>query len=297
MGWNQFGSPSHEPCRCRVWREVASSRLVGSFFPNRGSARALAGRASSSRDSAAGRPRDDRRLRRLRHDRRMERAASRVSAPLPAVPSWGAGRALAHAVDEPDRSGFVFGLLYRLGSRGLAEPARADRDRRQDLAAQPQSPRRPGPAPSRLGLRHDRPAGARRRQAVDEKSNETTAIPILLRRIAEGGALKGAVVTIDAIACNAAIAATITDAGADYLLAVKANQRRRAPRSKPSSRTRRPPASTGSPISTRATAASRSAPSRSPARSIGSAATSASPGRAPAPRCRRHRQGRLARPC
>jgi len=61
-------------------------------------------------------------------------------------------------------------------------------------------------------------------EAVDEKSNETTAIPVLLERLAHGGALKGAVVTIDAIACNAAIATAITDAGADYLLAVKANQ-------------------------------------------------------------------------
>ena len=61
-------------------------------------------------------------------------------------------------------------------------------------------------------------------EAVDEKSNETTAIPVLLERLAESGALKGAVVTIDAIACNASIATAITDAGADYLLAVKANQ-------------------------------------------------------------------------
>jgi predicted transposase YbfD/YdcC len=61
-------------------------------------------------------------------------------------------------------------------------------------------------------------------EAVDEKSNETSAIPILLERLAEGGALTGAVVTIDAIACNPTIAAAITHAGADYLLAVKANQ-------------------------------------------------------------------------
>jgi predicted transposase YbfD/YdcC len=61
-------------------------------------------------------------------------------------------------------------------------------------------------------------------EAVDEKSNETSAIPALLERLAESGALEGAIVTIDAIACNAAIAAAITEAGADYLLAVKANQ-------------------------------------------------------------------------
>jgi len=61
-------------------------------------------------------------------------------------------------------------------------------------------------------------------EAVDEKSNETTAIPILLERLAAGRGLKGAVVTIDAIACNATIATAVRDAGADYLLAVKANQ-------------------------------------------------------------------------
>ena len=57
-------------------------------------------------------------------------------------------------------------------------------------------------------------------QAVDEKSNEITAIPALLARLA----LDGALVTIDAIACNPTIARTITEAGADYLLAVKDNQ-------------------------------------------------------------------------
>ncbi len=61
-------------------------------------------------------------------------------------------------------------------------------------------------------------------EAVDEKSNETTAIPVLLERLAEGGALKGAIVTIDAMACNSTIATGITDAGAHYLLAVKENQ-------------------------------------------------------------------------
>lgn len=61
-------------------------------------------------------------------------------------------------------------------------------------------------------------------EAVDEKSNETTAIPVLLERLAADGALTGAVVTIDAIACNAKIATAVRDAGADYLLAVKANQ-------------------------------------------------------------------------
>jgi predicted transposase YbfD/YdcC len=61
-------------------------------------------------------------------------------------------------------------------------------------------------------------------QAVRDKSNETTAIPALLARLAEQDGLKGALVSIDAIATNATIAQAIKDAGADYLLAVKGNQ-------------------------------------------------------------------------
>jgi predicted transposase YbfD/YdcC len=61
-------------------------------------------------------------------------------------------------------------------------------------------------------------------EAVADKSSETAAIPALLERLAAAGSLKGALVSIDAIACNATIARAITAAGADYLLAVKANQ-------------------------------------------------------------------------
>ncbi len=61
-------------------------------------------------------------------------------------------------------------------------------------------------------------------EAVEEKSNEIKAIPLLLERLAGSGALAGALVTIDAIACNPKIARDIVDHGADYLLAVKDNQ-------------------------------------------------------------------------
>jgi predicted transposase YbfD/YdcC len=57
-------------------------------------------------------------------------------------------------------------------------------------------------------------------EAVFEKSNEVTAIPALIERLD----LKGALVSIDAMGCNPAIAQSILDAGADYLLAVKDNQ-------------------------------------------------------------------------
>jgi predicted transposase YbfD/YdcC len=56
--------------------------------------------------------------------------------------------------------------------------------------------------------------------AVDKKSNEITAIPRLLELLD----LKGALVTIDAIGCQKAIAKKITDAGGDYIFTVKANQ-------------------------------------------------------------------------
>ena len=55
---------------------------------------------------------------------------------------------------------------------------------------------------------------------VDDKSNEITAIPELLRVLD----IKGCLVTIDAMGCQREIAQTIVDAGADYLLAVKGNQ-------------------------------------------------------------------------
>jgi predicted transposase YbfD/YdcC len=61
-------------------------------------------------------------------------------------------------------------------------------------------------------------------EAVAEGGNEQTTIPLLLERLAAKGQLRGALVSIDAVACNAGAAQAILDAGADYLLAVKANQ-------------------------------------------------------------------------
>ena len=61
-------------------------------------------------------------------------------------------------------------------------------------------------------------------EAVPDKANELAAIPLLLERLGAEDGLKGALVSIDAVATNAAIAEAITAQGADYLLAVKANQ-------------------------------------------------------------------------
>ena len=56
--------------------------------------------------------------------------------------------------------------------------------------------------------------------AVDAKSNEITAIPALLDWLD----LQGAIVTIDAMGCQKAIAQKILDQGGDYILTVKENQ-------------------------------------------------------------------------
>lgn len=56
--------------------------------------------------------------------------------------------------------------------------------------------------------------------AVQDKSNEITAIPQLLRLLE----LHGALVSVDAMGCQKEIARRIRDSGGDYLLAVKDNQ-------------------------------------------------------------------------
>lgn len=53
-----------------------------------------------------------------------------------------------------------------------------------------------------------------------EKSNEITAIPELLKLLA----LKGCIVTIDAIGCQTNIAQIVVDGDGDYVLALKGNQ-------------------------------------------------------------------------
>jgi predicted transposase YbfD/YdcC len=57
---------------------------------------------------------------------------------------------------------------------------------------------------------------------VDDKTNEITAIPELLELLA----LKGCRVTLDAMGCQKRIASKIIKQNADYLLAVKSNQKK-----------------------------------------------------------------------
>lgn len=56
---------------------------------------------------------------------------------------------------------------------------------------------------------------------TEEKSNEITAIPELIKTLE----MEGCIVTIDAMGCQKEIAAGIVDKGADYILALKGNQR------------------------------------------------------------------------
>ena len=66
-------------------------------------------------------------------------------------------------------------------------------------------------------------------EAVDAKDNECAAILSILDRLT----IKGALVTIDAIATNPTVARAITDKGGDYVLALKRNQPSLHARSKP----------------------------------------------------------------
>ena len=56
--------------------------------------------------------------------------------------------------------------------------------------------------------------------SVDDKSNEIPAVPELLKLLC----LEGAIVTLDAMGAQTATTKAITDAGADYVIALKGNQ-------------------------------------------------------------------------
>jgi predicted transposase YbfD/YdcC len=60
--------------------------------------------------------------------------------------------------------------------------------------------------------------------SVPEKTNEITAIPVLIEHLAETGQLEGALLTIDAIGCQVEIADKIVEHDADFLLPLKGNQ-------------------------------------------------------------------------
>lgn len=109
---------------------------------------------------------------------------------------------------------------------GLREAAAADPEEREVIALDGKTARRTHARRKGREPLHLLSAWACRQrlvlgqQAVDDKSNEITAIPVLLERLE----LAGALVTIDAIGTQIAVAETIRVRGGDYLLALKANR-------------------------------------------------------------------------
>lgn len=109
---------------------------------------------------------------------------------------------------------------------GLREAAPADPEEREVIALDGKTARRTHARRKGREPLHLLSAWACRQrlvlgqQAVDDKSNEITAIPVLLERLE----LAGALVTIDAIGTQIAGAETIRARGGDYLLALKANR-------------------------------------------------------------------------
>jgi hypothetical protein len=119
-------------------------------------------------------------------------------------------------------------------------------------------------------------------EACAEKSNEITAIPALLARLAAGGHLKGALVSIDAVACNPEIAQAVVAgrrgrpswmAGPNTSWPSRRTSRLCMMRSSPSLTPPKPRTSRPWWRSTRITAASRPAGVLSHARSTGSPAS------------------------
>src|ERR1700694_4120416 len=99
-------------------------------------------------------------------------------------------------------------MLPILGVRAAARGAGTRRHRWQDLARQSRS--RAGRAAlhlvSAFATRERLVLG---QEAVGEGSCEQDTIPLLLEKLAASGSLAGAVVTIDAIACNAKVAQAV----------------------------------------------------------------------------------------
>ena len=160
----------------------------------------------------------------------------------------------------------------------MAGSARSHRHRRQDLARTHDK---------RKGLKalHTLSAYATNARltlaqlSVPEKTNEITAIPVLLDQLAEAGQLEGALVTIDAMGCQVDIAAKIVEHNADFLLPLKGNQPTMEAEVAPISKPRLPTNSSRRPRSRKAMAASKPAYTRPRKRSIGSRANKSYPGR------------------
>jgi len=148
------------------------------------------------------------------------------------VPSHDALTDLFNALD-PDafRDAFIaWAQSLRAAGRAAPDPASGEepgpRTDREVVAIDGKTSRRSGDKGKGRAALHLVSAWASEQrlvlgqEAVAGKENEIVAIPRLLEMLE----LEGALVTIDAIGCQKAIARTIRQRGADYLLAVKDNQ-------------------------------------------------------------------------
>ena len=125
------------------------------------------------------------------------------------------------------QAGRLPGLLRRPGcSRSATRRSRRPASSSPILAVDGKTARRSHDRKNGLGALHSVSVWASEyglslgQVACAEKSNEITAIPELLRLVD----IKGAIITIDAMGTQKAIAEEIIDGGADYVLALKGNQ-------------------------------------------------------------------------
>jgi predicted transposase YbfD/YdcC len=134
------------------------------------------------------------------------------------IPSHDAFRRVFCLIDPESFQRSFAGWIAALAGRGVGSRRAIPIDGK---AARRSGRRGGGPAPLHLVSAW---AGANHvtlgQVAVDDKSNEITAIPRLLELLD----LSGALVTIDAMGCQKDIAAKIVTGGGDYILAVKENQ-------------------------------------------------------------------------
>jgi predicted transposase YbfD/YdcC len=137
---------------------------------------------------------------------------------------------LTHGIPSHDTFGRVFARIdpiqVEAGFLRWTQDALPDRPVADVLAIDGKTVRRSGNARVGQSPLHlvSAFAGAQRlvlgQEAVADKSNEITAIPLLLERLV----LRDQVVTIDAMGCQRSLAAQIVDQGGDYVLALKDNQ-------------------------------------------------------------------------
>ncbi len=137
------------------------------------------------------------------------------------IPSHDTLNDVINAID-----GGLFAECFSAWVEGLREPAPASIAAPEIVAIDGKTSRRTHDHAKNRGPLHLVSAWASRQrlvlgqQACEAKSNEITAIPLLLERLA----LCGALVTIDAMGTQTKIAQAIIDRGGDYLLALKHNQ-------------------------------------------------------------------------